>query len=826
MYNTPALSVSAQLQLILKYSHTFTAPAYTRDLYGFIEFQINMTEDSDVVEYSTIVKMEMDEEEDYDPGGVVQEDSKEWLDGSEFLPAGWMYKTIHGHTGDYNKLLSPDGKVFNTKLKALNFMMKNNYSEDDVDKMRKSFLYDGWSETNLLPKNWKYRKCKSERNEYQFMAPSGDILMSRRSVLEKLRSSSGITEEDMNKAQQLFDEIKATWVYNLQDYVDDDRSVPPGWRIKYFVGVKANRQLRDRCYILSPSGARFQSRARAVQYMVENNYPQSHTSHMLQQLSLEGWVKHDRLPQHWMIKKRANIKAQGSVLLTSEGFILTVKKAVEHILTNTDKYTTEDAVAVEEVSREMTKERLLNIEHEQFEESDNVPQGWSYRQVTLKNVPFKREYFKTDYGETIKGRVEAIKHLLSMGRGVDDADVLLLRRGLHESGWSEPPDQVLPPGWLQKKILGDKRKKFKYLSPEYLELKSLVDVYHFMKTNNYSVEVIERVGQQLEYKEILRNKTLNRNTNSLINHKWQEAPFLPPNWKFAEKTLRYGNKRFVYLSSSGFMLYKSIEAVMLMVDEGVEEKYLQMMSDRLEHDGWRSHNKLPLGWKYCTEKKCFPDNLVNKETDVVFWSHSFQVFTRPEALKYLIDNNILSEQEFVNFSDWAETGDDWRCDPCLPDGWRLKEILLTEKKLFRVRSPLNLVYNSILEAYNAMVSDNLPADVLEKMKLKLREEGFESSESLPRGWLIIKNRGENLFELLSRDGVVYSTLDSALASMSSDLEYSDNERLDLENLCLDIVEEYLNNRTRTTKGKRKGKLKTSFTPEKKKKRGRKKEIFY
>ena len=53
---------------------------------------------------------------------------------------------------------------------------------------------------------------------------------------------------------------------------------------------------------------------------------------------------------------------------------------------------------------------------------------WS--QVTLRNVPFKREYFRTEAAEVIKGRVAAIKHLLAAGRGLEDPDILLLRLGL------------------------------------------------------------------------------------------------------------------------------------------------------------------------------------------------------------------------------------------------------------------------------------------------------------------------------------------------------------------------------------------------------------
>ena len=76
--------------------------------------------DDEEEKYSTVVKME---EDDYDPDAEV--DSKDWCDGSDFLPAGWMYKTVHVHTADYNKLLSPDGKVFNTKLmKALDGLFR------------------------------------------------------------------------------------------------------------------------------------------------------------------------------------------------------------------------------------------------------------------------------------------------------------------------------------------------------------------------------------------------------------------------------------------------------------------------------------------------------------------------------------------------------------------------------------------------------------------------------------------------------------------------------------------------------------------------------
>ena len=771
--------------------------------------------------YSTMVKLEVGDD---DQEMTEEVDNKDWMSGEDMLlPDGWCYKTVHGHTADYTKLLAPNGLVFNSKIKALNYVIENNYDEEDIRKIRESFVYDGWSESTLLPDNWKFRKCKSERNEYMFMAPTGEIFNSRKGLLDYLRGNPDITDEHIQNVQTLFDEIKATWVNNLQDYEDDDKTVPPGWRIKYFAGVKANREARDRCYILSPSGVRFQSRAKAIQYMVEGNYSQEHIHYMLQQLYLERWRIHPKLPENWRIKKKEYIKSQGSYLLTSEGFILTVKKAVEHIHANPDKYTAEDAVNVEEVAKTLTKERSL--ENTNWIQVENIPIGWYYRDTTLKNVPFKREYFLTDMGVELKGRVTAIRHLIDVkGKDVDDSDVLMLRLGLSDAGWVEPSSEMLPDGWLQKPIIGND-KNFKYLSPNYQEFKTLVDVYQFMKTNRYSSEVMNMVEQHLDFKEILRNKTLSKNTNNWLIHKWEEHDSLPSGWRVAEKTMRYGNKKYVYLSPSGFMLNKSIEALLLMMEEKEEDKYLFSMSQRLELDGWKTHNSLPINWRYCTERKHFPDNMVKKDSDIVFCTADHMVLSKSEAIGYLQDNNMLSDAEFSNLTLLMEGEEDtWRSDENLPENWRIKEISLSEKSIFRVKSPNNVTYDSILEAYGAMIKEGYRKSDLSKVMIKLREEGFEEHDNLPSGWLIIKNRGDNLFELLSREGVVYNTLDSALEQMSDASEYTDQDRLDLENLCLDLVEQYLEGKTHSVKGKRKGKMKSNFAMQgrEKKKVGRKK----
>ena len=165
---------------------------------------------------------------------------------------------------------------------------------------------------------------------------------------------------------------------------------------------------------------------------------------------------------------------------------------------------------------------------------------------------------------------------------------------------------------------------------------------------------------------------------------------------------------------------------MLMINENVDRKYLNLMSQRLELDGWKSHQSLPSFWKYATEKKYFPDNLVKKDLDFLFFTDDFRVLSKEEALKHFKENKILTTEEFSNITTLIN-GDEgsWRFDEHLPNNWKIKEISLSDRKMYRVKSPNNEIYDSILEAYNAMIELKINHSDLMKVMTKLKEEGFE-----------------------------------------------------------------------------------------------------
>ena len=53
--------------------------------------------------------------------------------------------------------------------------------------MRASLSNEGWKESPLLPPLWRFRKCKTGRNEYSFLTEEGLIFPSRVTLVAHMR---------------------------------------------------------------------------------------------------------------------------------------------------------------------------------------------------------------------------------------------------------------------------------------------------------------------------------------------------------------------------------------------------------------------------------------------------------------------------------------------------------------------------------------------------------------------------------------------------------------------------------------------------------------
>ena len=80
---------------------------------------------------------------------------------------------------------------------------------------------------------------------------------------------------------------------------------------------------------------------------------------------------------------------------------------------------------------------------------------------------------------------------------------------------------------------------------------------------------------------------------------------------------------------------------------------------------------------------------------------------------------------------------------------------------------------------------------LSKVKDRLTDEGWNDEEKLPPGWKISNHIGDNIFVLLSREGKLYQNLDAAQDFINDSDEYDETTALNLEDLCLGLVEDYV-----------------------------------
>ena len=107
---------------------------------------------------------------------------------------------------------SPDGQIFQTRLKVLQHMLANGFPREEVvavvDQMKR---WEGWQESEFLPPNWLMKETKimdaintrPSTWTQRFLAPNGVFLKSTRNVLEFLQKNGNADQKDVEKIRLL-----------------------------------------------------------------------------------------------------------------------------------------------------------------------------------------------------------------------------------------------------------------------------------------------------------------------------------------------------------------------------------------------------------------------------------------------------------------------------------------------------------------------------------------------------------------------------------------------------------------------------------------------
>ena len=117
-----------------------------------------------------------------------------WKDAGDTYPLGWKVKQVHAGNGNgsfqVTYIRSSSGTILKSKTVALAFMIKNQFPDEDIRRLRRSLKEDGWISTPLLPDKWLYKRSKrngsSKSNRIIYSNEEGARLPSKEYAIKLL----------------------------------------------------------------------------------------------------------------------------------------------------------------------------------------------------------------------------------------------------------------------------------------------------------------------------------------------------------------------------------------------------------------------------------------------------------------------------------------------------------------------------------------------------------------------------------------------------------------------------------------------------------------
>ena len=681
----------------------------------------------------------------------LKEESKEdikpdWVE-DDTVPKGWKRRILPGiGVSKFNmpNLVSPDGRQFRSRQRALQTMVKMGADPLEIAEMSDLLVHEGWDTHPMLPEKWKFRKYgNANKNTIQFMNSEFQHFKSITAAIEDITKS--FDEETAHRVTMFLD-IQST-ERRMESYDwKEDPSLPAGWKLRVAEGKKG------KLFFLSADGKMFPSRSIGLQHMIKEKYPTEEIEVMKTKLlKHDGWEINENLPKGWLFKQSYNGKNIN--MLTNEGDVVeSFVSAIEYMKIN-PIYSQLDIENIQRALSELGIERRL--ESYKWEENQTIPEGWKMRTAESKTG---KQYFLSPEGLAFSSRFVAFRHMVK--ENYPQSEISNMRKCLKFENWQESP--LLPLGWSFKETDGSHGVAF--LSERGTFFKSFIRALKFAencKTGEIVDEDVERMKLFQEDISIDRR---------ILGYNWQESESLPDGWKIRAAKGKDGKEsvKEYLLSPSGIQYQSRRVALTFLIKNNFPDEDIATMRAALSDEGWEDEKLLPMNWKY--------RRVSVKE--IHFLSAEGSHFKGPKQAREYISSKF-SPKKVKNFDMFEELESIRRRsanyawtnnDDTIPEGWRSREVDGKVRTSFFL-SPDGIQFPCRRAALQNLIKTEADPEEIVQMRGMLKHEGFVTSDKLPKNWLY-KDVSSSSYQILSEDGSVFESFLSVFEYMKSSGSFS------------------------------------------------------
>ena len=506
----------------------------------------------------------------------------EWTEDDPTVPTGWKTRTVDGKVRK-KFYLSPDSSVFACRRSCLQHMIKENFSEPEIEEMREMLSHEGWSKVDFLPEKWLIRKSEGSTNgiydvDFWILNNKAVVFRSTKAATEFMAASEEYTQEDIDKIISNLETERKKARQLKYDWLDGDETVPAGWKVRFVEGKTR------KTFFLSEDGCQFACRRSGLQHMINENAPAEAIESMREKLRFEGWENDDHLPEGWKVRK-----SEGSTngmfdvnyyYLSKEGIMFHSTKAVISYMTNSQLYSQEDIARIK--TRLEVETRKNRPQKYDWLEDENLPPGWKYR--TIIKAGIRTDYVITETGAQFQSRRAAIEYMIK--EDYEPQTIFRMWSTLETEGWVTDNDR-LPKGWRvrSKERLKDNW-QFYFLSPQMEIFKSNKAVLDFISAqkDTYTEDDFHRVKLWIEEEQRSRREE---------NYTWDEEPNLPPGWKVRSVITNSKNIREFFLTPEGDQIAGRKKAIEVMQSQGASKSIIDAQTKKMKQVSFRNQNKRP-----------------------------------------------------------------------------------------------------------------------------------------------------------------------------------------------------------------------------------------